>query len=101
MARQPRNGSREKLITGAQPAADGPGGREEGADLTFRQAQAALELSLAQLQAGDLDVETMADLYRRAEIYADRCDAILKNVEQEVMLWNPEKSNTSPEPFEP
>ncbi|MFO8237145.1 MAG: exodeoxyribonuclease VII small subunit [Prochlorococcaceae cyanobacterium] len=57
-------------------------------DLSYNQAQAALELVLAELQARDLDVEAMAGLYRRGQAYAQRCEAILEQVEQEVLLWD-------------
>jgi len=59
------------------------------ADLTFRQAQAALELCLVQLQGSDLDVEVMGELHRRAEAYAQRCEELLVQAEQEVMQWDP------------
>jgi exodeoxyribonuclease VII small subunit len=70
-------------------------------DLSFRQAQTALELSLAHLQASDLDVEAMADLYRRAQGYADRCEALLQQVEQEVMQWDPSQPDQPPRRHEP
>lgn len=57
-------------------------------DLSFSQARTALELVLAELQASDLDVEAMIGLYRRGEAYAQRCAAILEQVEQEVLLWD-------------
>lgn len=69
-------------------------------DLSFREAQAALELSLAQLQASDLDVETMADLYRRAESYVQRCEQLLAVVEQNVLQWDPESVGKAPQPFD-
>jgi len=75
--------------------------QEVAADLNFRQAQAALELALSQLQASDLDVETMADLYRRAELYADRCESLLLQVEQEVMQWDPDSPSLAPQTFTP
>jgi exodeoxyribonuclease VII small subunit len=70
-------------------------------ELSFREAQTALELCLAQLQDQDLDVETMADLYRRAQTYADRCDAVLRQVEQEVMQWDPAQPDSGPTPYAP
>jgi exodeoxyribonuclease VII small subunit len=70
-------------------------------ELSFREAQTALELCLAQLQDQDLDVETMADLYRRAQTYADRCDAVLRQVEQEVMQWDPAQPDSAPTPYAP
>ncbi len=69
--------------------------------LSFREAQTALELCLAQLQDQDLDVETMADLYRRAQTYADRCEAVLRQVEQEVMQWDPSQQESAPTPYMP
>ena len=74
---------------------------EIGEDLSFSQAQTALELSLAELQAGDLDVERMMDLYRRAQGYADRCERLLQKVEQEVMAWDPTNPDQPPHPYEP
>lgn len=75
---------------------------DEVADgLSFREAQTALELCLAQLQDQDLDVETMADLYRRAQTYADRCEAVLRQVEQEVMQWDPSQQESPPTPYTP
>jgi exodeoxyribonuclease VII small subunit len=75
--------------------------QDPAGDLTFRQAQAALDLCLAQLQASDLDVEAMADLYRRARSYADRCEGILMNMEQEVLRWDPEQPDEPPLPYRP
>lgn len=71
------------------------------ADLTFRQAQAALELILSQLQADDLDIEAMVDLHRRAAAYADHCEHLLLQVEQEVMQWNPDEPDAAPSPYIP
>ena len=56
--------------------------------LSYQEAQTALELSLAQLQSSELEVEEMAGIYRRAEAYADRCEAGLHTVQQEVIAWN-------------
>jgi exodeoxyribonuclease VII small subunit len=55
--------------------------------LSFNEARTALELAMAQLQSSELEVEQMADLYRRAEAYADRCQAVLESVEQNVIEW--------------
>jgi exodeoxyribonuclease VII small subunit len=70
-------------------------------DLSFHQARTALELILAELQSGDLEVEAMADLYRRAQRYADRCEAVLRDVEQEVRRWDPQTPEVAPELFTP
>ena len=56
--------------------------------LSYREAQTALELAMARLQSSELEVEEMADLYRRAEAYAERCQAVLAGVEQQVIEWD-------------
>ena len=63
------------------------GSKNVGAALSYNEAHTALQLALSALQATDLDVETMTGLYRQARAYLDRCEAVLANVEQEVMLW--------------
>jgi exodeoxyribonuclease VII small subunit len=105
-SRSPRpNADDAPLPRGAtNPAEDGAedsavdGG---AADLSYRQAQTALELTLAELQSGDLDVEAMGSLYRRAQAYADRCEALLDSVEQEVMQWDPQSPDQPPRPLSP
>ncbi len=88
------------------PKRDGPeavtnAAADPAADLIYGEARAALELCLAQLQASDLDVETMADLYRRALAYADRCEQLLNQVEQDVMQWDPEQPGATPHSYAP
>jgi exodeoxyribonuclease VII small subunit len=56
--------------------------------LSYQEARTALELAMARLQSSDLEVEEMADLYRRAEAYAQRCKAVLAGVEQQVIEWD-------------
>ncbi len=80
----------------------GPDAALEGIhDLNFREAQTALELCLAQLQASDLDVEAMATLHRRAQAYAQHCVQLLEKVEQEVLIWDPEHPEKPAEPYQP
>ena len=83
------------------PAAADWGEEDIAAELSFREAQTALELSLAELQAPDLDVEEMAGLYRRASRYADRCEQLLQQVEQQVMQWDPGQPLEPPVPYQP
>ncbi|MFM7170119.1 MAG: exodeoxyribonuclease VII small subunit [Cyanobium sp.] len=71
------------------------------AQLTYREAQAALERSLVELQSDDLDVERMTELYQQACAYADRCDTLLQSVEAEVMLWDPDQPEAPPQPLNP
>jgi len=69
------------------------------AQLSFQEARTAMELSLGQLQAADLEVEAMAGHYRRALTYLERCEAVLAQVGQEVIEWDqdsPAPSRTQP-----
>lgn len=84
--------------TDTPPDAPSDGG---ASDLSYRQAQTALDLTLAELQTSDLDVEALASLYQRAQAYADRCEALLRQVEQEVMQWDPDHPDQPPQPFQP
>lgn len=68
----------------------------EVAELSFQEARTALELAMAHLQSDSLEVEEMAGLYRRAEAYAKRCEAVLQQVEQDVIEWSDDASPTAP-----
>jgi exodeoxyribonuclease VII small subunit len=61
---------------------------EEVGRLSYQEARTALELALARLQSDALEVEELAGLYRRAEAYARRCEAVLEQVEQDVIEWD-------------
>lgn len=69
--------------------------------LTYREAQAALEESLVELQGEDLDVERMTEVYQRACAFADRCDTLLQTVEAQVLLWDPDQPDRPPQPQSP
>lgn len=71
------------------------------AGLSYNEARTALELSLSELQASDLDVEAMAGLYRRAEAYAERCEQLLNQVEQDVLLWTGDDPMAAPSTYSP
>lgn len=71
------------------------------AGLSYNEARTALELSLSELQASDLDVEAMAGLYRRAEAYAERCEQLLNQVEQDVLLWTGNDPKATPAAYAP
>lgn len=43
----------------------------------------------------------MADLYRSALGYAERCESVLQLVEQEVMQWDPTQPELAPKPYTP
>lgn len=92
---QPRSRSRPSRRSVADQSDPGV------AKLSYREAQAALERSLVELQSDDLDVERMTELYQQACAYADRCDTLLQSVEAEVMLWDPDQPEAPPQPLNP
>ena len=61
--------------------------QKEVEQLSYQEANTALELTLAKLQSAELEVEEMARLYRRAEAYAAHCQVVLEQVSQEVVEW--------------
>ena len=68
-------------------AAEAEQWQKEVEQLSYQEANTALELTLAKLQSSELEVEEMAGLYRRAEAYAARCKVVLEQVAQEVVEW--------------
>ena len=68
-------------------AAEAEQWQKEVEQLSYQEANTALELTLAKLQSSELEVEEMAGLYRRAEAYAARCLIVLEQVAQEVVEW--------------
>lgn len=74
---------------------------EEAASLSYNEAHTALQVTLAALQASDLDVEAMATLYRQARSYLERCETVLAAVEQEVLQWDGTEPKPEPEPRSP
>ena len=70
------------------------------AELSYSEAQAALELALAELQSPELPVEAMQALYQRARNYATRCEQLLQQIEQSIELWDPQTPQTPPHTYE-
>ena len=68
-------------------AAEAEQWQKEVEQLSYQEANTALELTLAKLQSAELEVEEMAGLYLRAEAYAARCQVVLEQVAQEVVEW--------------
>lgn len=94
--------TRRSRTTATVPAGEeGAGPQTVAASLSYNEARTALELSLSELQASDLDVEAMAGLYRRAEAYAERCEQLLNQVEQDVLLWTSDDPKASPAAYAP
>lgn len=71
------------------------------AELSYSEAQTALELVLSQLQSSDLAVEEMTALYQRAHAYAQRCEQVLQQVEQAIELWDPQNPDAAPQIYAP
>lgn len=94
MAERSTHPSRKRRDSGNDQTAErtaaalDPDWLEEVNKLRYQEARTALELAMAQLQSPDLEVEEMAGLYRRAEAYAERCAAVLGQVEQDVIEWD-------------
>jgi exodeoxyribonuclease VII small subunit len=86
--------------TGSRQSRSGASDSSINHDLSYSEAQTALELALAQLQASDLPVETMGELYQRARGYAERCEQLLNQVEQSINVWDPQQAETAPSPLE-
>ncbi len=98
---QPRGDSPQRPPRSSRRSASSQRAKEEPIQLSYREAQAALERSLAELQADDLDVERMTELYQQACAYAQRCDTLLQTVEAEVTLWDPDQPDAPPQPLNP
>jgi len=88
-----RSGERQSSSKELQGSCQSP---SIAADLSYSEAQSALELALAQLQAPDLPVEEMSGLYQRAQAYAQRCEELLESIEQTIELWDPQDGTTTP-----
>ena len=106
---QSRSDTRSETGQDAQADVHGNADRDErhgasssdriAADLSYTEARTALDLALAQLQATDLDVEEMAGLFLRARGYAHRCEALLADVEQQVLVWDSTDPGSEPAPY--
>ena len=78
---------KRKKTSSKGKAAEAEEWQKEVEQLSYQEANTALELTLAKLQSAELEVEEMAGLYRRAEAYAARCQVVLEQVAQEVVEW--------------
>jgi len=75
---------------------DSSSGAALAAELSYSEAQTALDLALAELQSSDLAVEEMTALFQRAQAYAERCAEVLQQVEQTIELWDPQTPDERP-----
>lgn len=88
--KKPRSKAGRSTAPSASPAEGSHDWSDAIAGLSYHQARTAMDLAIARLQADDLEVEQMVDLYRRALAFAERCEQVLEAVEQEVIQLDPD-----------
>ena len=69
---------------------------KEADALTYEEAFQALDLLLVKLQDDSLPLADLQSSHQRAEIYLQRCQALLNGVEQSVLKLNPDTLETQP-----
>ena len=69
---------------------------KEAQALTYEEAFQALDLLLVKLQDDSLPLSDLQSSHQRAEIYLQRCQALLSDVEQSVLELNPDTLETQP-----
>jgi exodeoxyribonuclease VII small subunit len=82
-----------KASQGGNPAAKPP---ED-----FEASLAALEETVAALEAGDLPLEEALKRFEEGTRLLRRCEAALKRAEQRIEILLKEDKDAQPEPFEP
>ena len=69
---------------------------KEAQALTYEEAFQALDLLLVKLQDDSLPLSDLQSSHQRAEIYLQRCQALLSDVEQSVLELNPDTLKSQP-----
>ena len=69
---------------------------KEADALTYEEAFQALDLLLVKLQDDSLPLADLQSSHQRAEIYLQRCQALLNEVEQSVLTLDPDTLETQP-----
>ena len=69
---------------------------KEAEALTYEEAFQALDLLLVKLQDDALPLADLQSSHQRAEIYLQRCQALLDGVEQSVLKLDPDTLETQP-----
>ena len=69
---------------------------KEADALTYEEAFQALDLLLVKLQDDALPLADLQSSHQRAEIYLQRCQALLSEVEHSVLELNPNTLETQP-----
>ena len=70
--------------------------RKDAESLSYEEALQAADLLLHQLQSDTIALAELQQTHQRAEIYLERCDALLASVEQSVLELDPDAMTTSP-----
>ncbi len=69
---------------------------KDAASLTYEEAFQALDLLLVKLQDDSMPLLELQSSHQRAEIYLQRCQSLLKDVEQSVLELNPDTLESKP-----
>ena len=70
--------------------------RKDAESLSYEEALQAADLLLHQLQSDTIALAELQQTHQRAQIYLERCDALLSSVEQSVLELDPDAMTTSP-----
>ena len=70
--------------------------RKDAQTLTYEEALQAADLLLNQLQNESTPLAELQQTYQRGQIYLERCEALLQEVEQSVLQLDPDTMTTSP-----
>ena len=70
--------------------------RKDAESLSYEEALQAADLLLDQLQSDTIALAELQQTHQRAQIYLERCDALLSSVEQSVLELDPDAMTTSP-----
>ena len=70
--------------------------RKDAQTLTYEEALQAADLLLNQLQDESTPLAELQQTYQRGQIYLERCEALLQEVEQSVLQLDPDTMTTSP-----
>ena len=70
--------------------------RKDAESLSYEEALQAADLLLHELQSDAIALAELQQTHQRAQIYLERCDALLSSVEQSVRELDPDAMTTSP-----
>ena len=70
--------------------------RKDAEALSYEEALQAADLLLNQLQNDSIPLAKLQQTYQRGQIYLDRCERLLEEVEQTVLQLDPKTMKTAP-----